>query len=74
MNVETNFFEDVRKEAEKTKVLLDRTAKEINALFRFFKNENEELPLELLKDLYIETKDNKVLIYSTTYYILFLKH
>ena len=47
----------------KTKVLLDRTAKEINALFRYFKNENEELPLELLKDLYIETKDNKVLIF-----------
>ncbi len=50
----------------KTKVLLDRTAKEINALFRFFKNENEELPLELLKDLYIETKDNKVLIFPNS--------
>jgi ATP-dependent Lhr-like helicase len=50
----------------KTKVLLDRTAKEINALFRFFKNENEELPLELLKDLYIETKDNKALIFPNS--------
>jgi ATP-dependent Lhr-like helicase len=50
----------------KTKVLLDRTAKEINAIFRFFKNENEELPLELLKDLYIETKDNKVLIFPNS--------
>ena len=50
----------------KTKVLLDRTAKEINTLFRFFKNENEELPLELLKDLYIETKDNKVLIFPNS--------
>jgi ATP-dependent helicase Lhr and Lhr-like helicase len=50
----------------KTKVLLDRTAKEINALFRYFKNENEELPLELLKDLYIETKDNKVLIFPNS--------
>ncbi|HAY33039.1 MAG TPA: DEAD/DEAH box helicase [Bacteroidetes bacterium] len=50
----------------KTKVLLDRTVKEINALFRFFKNENEELPLELLKDLYIETKDNKVLIFPNS--------
>lgn len=50
----------------KTKVLLDRTAKDINALFRFFKNENEELPLELLKDLYIETKDNKVLIFPNS--------
>ena len=50
----------------KTKVLLDRTAKEINALFRFFKNKNEELPLELLKDLYIETKNNKVLIFPNS--------
>lgn len=49
-----------------TKVLLDRTAKEITALFRYFKNENEELPLELLKDLYIETKDNKVLIFPNS--------
>lgn len=50
----------------KTKVLLDRTAKGINALFRYFKNKNEELPLELLKDLYIETKDNKVLIFPNS--------
>jgi len=50
----------------KTKVLLDRTAKEINALFRYFKNNKEELPLELLKDLYIETKDNKVLIFPNS--------
>lgn len=50
----------------KTKVLLDRTAKEIIALFRYFKNKNEELPLELLKDLYIETKDNKVLIFPNS--------
>lgn len=49
-----------------TKVLLDRTAKEINAIFRYFKNGNEELPLELLKDLYIETKDNKVLIFPNS--------
>jgi ATP-dependent Lhr-like helicase len=49
-----------------TKVLLDRTAKEINAMFRYFKNKNEELPLELLKDLYIETKDNKVLIFPNS--------
>ncbi len=50
----------------KTKVLLDRTAKEIIVLFRYFKNENEELPLNLLKDLYIETKDNKVLIFPNS--------
>ena len=49
-----------------TKVLLDRTAKDINALFRYFKSKNEELPLELLKDLYVETKDNKVLIFPNS--------
>ena len=49
-----------------TKVLLDRTAKEIHAVFRYFKNKNQELPLELLKDLYIETKDNKVLIFPNS--------
>lgn len=51
---------------EGTKVLLDRTAKEINAQFRYFKNEKEELPLELLKNLYLETKDNKVLIFPNS--------
>ncbi|MEJ7822350.1 MAG: DEAD/DEAH box helicase [Chitinophagaceae bacterium] len=51
---------------EHTKVLLDRTAKEIDAQFRYFKNEKEELPLELLKDLYLETKDNKVLIFPNS--------
>src|SRR3972149_800476 len=49
-----------------TKVLLDRTAKEINAVFRYFKNERDDLPLELLNDLYIETKDNKVLIFPNS--------
>ncbi len=51
---------------EHTVVLLDRTAKEIDAQFRYFKNEKEELPLELLKDLYLETKDNKVLIFPNS--------
>lgn len=50
----------------KTKVLLDRTAKEINAIFKYFKSKNTDLPLELLKDLYIETKDNKVLIFPNS--------
>ena len=51
---------------EHTTVLLDRTAKEINAQFRYFKTDKEELPLELLKDLYLETKDNKVLIFPNS--------
>jgi len=49
-----------------TKVLLDRSSKETNAVFRYFKTESTELPLELLKDLYIETKDNKVLIFPNS--------
>lgn len=50
----------------KTKVLLDKIAKEINAIFKYFKSENKDLPLELLKDLYTETKDNKVLIFPNS--------
>ncbi len=49
-----------------TKVLLDRSAREINTVFRYFKNENEELPWELLNDLYIESKDHKVLIFPNS--------
>ncbi len=49
-----------------TKVLLDRTAKETNAVFRYFKSEHEELPLELLKDLYVHTKDKKALIFPNS--------
>lgn len=50
----------------KTKVLLDRTAKEINTIFRYFKSTTVDLPLELLKDLYIETKDSTVLIFPNS--------
>ncbi|MFA9194959.1 DEAD/DEAH box helicase [Flavobacterium sp. FBOR7N2.3] len=50
----------------KTKVLLDRTAKEINTVFRYFKSTTIDLPLELLKDLYIETKDSTVLIFPNS--------
>jgi ATP-dependent Lhr-like helicase len=68
MSEENKFFEvkAFTGNVEKTKILIDRTAKEINAVFRFFKSKNEELSLELLKDLYIETKDNKVLIFPNS--------
>lgn len=49
-----------------TKVLLDRTAKEMTTVFRYFENEKEELPLDLLKSLYLETKDNKVLLFPNS--------
>ncbi len=57
---------DFTGDSSRTKVLLDRTAKEIQVLFRYFKGEGDELPLDLLKDLYIETKDNKVLIFPNS--------
>ena len=49
-----------------TKVLLDRAAKEIQTHFRYFEAETTELPIELLNDLYIETKENKVLIFPNS--------
>ena len=52
--------------AEKTKVLLDRSSKDILARFKFFKNSGSELPLELLKDLYIETYTSKALIFPNS--------
>jgi len=51
---------------QKTKVLLDRSVNQIKTVFRYFKSEGTELPLDLLKDLYIETKDNKVLIFPNS--------
>ena len=50
----------------KTKVLLDKTAKEINSTFKYYKYKKTDLPQELLEDLYIETKDNKVLIFPNS--------
>ena len=49
-----------------TKVLLDRSAREMISYFRYFEAETNELPITLLKDLYIETKDNKVLIFPNS--------
>src|SRR5690554_1736562 len=66
---EENKFIEVKEftgNPEKTKILIDRTSKEINTAFRFFKNDKEELPLALLKDLYLETKDDKVLIFPNS--------
>lgn len=51
---------------EATKVLLDRTAKETDARFLYFESETEELPLDLLKSLYLETKNNKALIFPNS--------
>lgn len=50
----------------KTKVLLDKTAKEMDTHFRYFESNSTELSLELLKALYLDTKDNKVLIFPNS--------
>jgi ATP-dependent helicase Lhr and Lhr-like helicase len=51
---------------ENTKVLLDRTNKKTIAKFKYFNNLKTELPLDLLKDLYIETSNNKVLVFPNS--------
>jgi ATP-dependent Lhr-like helicase len=49
-----------------TKVLLDRTKKETEVKFKYFKNSTTELSLDLIKDLYKETCSNKVLIFPNS--------
>lgn len=49
-----------------TIVLRDSASKEIEARFKYFKSTGAELPLDLLKDLYLETKDSKVLIFPNS--------
>lgn len=51
---------------QNTTVLLDKTAKEINIVFKYFKESGAELSLELLKDLYRETYDNKTLVFPNS--------
>jgi len=49
-----------------TVVLLDKSAKDMEAQFKYFESEGAELPLDLLKDLYLNTKDKKVLIFPNS--------
>jgi ATP-dependent Lhr-like helicase len=53
-------------DAANTAVLRDATGKEIDAEFKYFPDEGAELPLDLLKDLYTSTKNNKVLIFPNS--------
>ncbi|MGX9987237.1 DEAD/DEAH box helicase [Soonwooa purpurea] len=48
---------------ENTKIIRDTNPKPINAVFRYFEGSGAELPLELLKDLYIQTRNSKSLIF-----------
>lgn len=54
-----SFLRDV----ENTKIIRDTNPKPINAVFRYFEGSGAELPLELLKDLYIQTRNSKSLIF-----------
>lgn len=49
--------------ADNTKIIRDHTPKPINAVFRYFPGDPQELPLGLMKDLYVRTRDSKVLVF-----------
>jgi ATP-dependent Lhr-like helicase len=53
-------------DTEHTKILLDKEKKDTVAKFRYFKNETKELSLDLIKDLYKETSNNKVLVFPNS--------
>ncbi|MDN5477686.1 MAG: DEAD/DEAH box helicase, partial [Chryseobacterium sp.] len=62
---ENNYAElkDFLGDPEHTKVIRDTTPKPINAVFKYFEGQTKELPPDLLKDLYIRTRDSKVLVF-----------
>lgn len=49
-----------------TKVLRDKATKEIEVSFRYFGSDATKLSLDLVKDLYLQTKDHKVLIFPNS--------
>lgn len=51
---------------ERTKILVDKSKKDTVATFKFFKAEGATLPLELLKELYKETRTDKALIFPNS--------
>jgi len=51
---------------QNTKILLDRKKKETEISFKYFESTSPSLPLELIKDLYFETENHKVLIFPNS--------
>jgi ATP-dependent Lhr-like helicase len=51
---------------ENTTVLRDKTAKEMTAQFKYFEIDGIDLPQELIEDVYMETKDHKVLAFPNS--------
>jgi len=49
-----------------TKILQDKSKKEINVLFKYYQASGYNLPIELLDDLYNEIKEKKVLIFPNS--------
>lgn len=63
-----NFIEAKRLtgDIENTIVLLDKTKKQTEAIFKYYNNSTTELSLDLIKDLYKETSNHKVLIFPNS--------
>jgi ATP-dependent Lhr-like helicase len=62
-------FEEVRSffgEKEKTKILRDKSVREMSACFKYFDSEGKELPSAFILDLYKETQRKKSLIFPNT--------
>ena len=53
-------------EPDRTKVLLDKAAKDMLTEFRYFAADGPNLPLTLLKDLYKQTSTSKALIFPNS--------
>lgn len=51
---------------DRTKIIRDTTPKPIHAVFKYFPGSVRELPLALLKDLYVRTRESKVLIFPNS--------
>jgi ATP-dependent Lhr-like helicase len=51
---------------ENTTVLRDKTAKGMTAQFKYFEIDGIDLPQELIEDVYLETKDHKVLAFPNS--------
>jgi len=49
-----------------TVVLLDKSTRQPQVWFKYFRHEADELPPDLLKDLYQEVKDKKALVFPNT--------
>lgn len=53
-------------DAEHTRVLLDKSSNNVDAEFKFFGSNKRELPVNLLKDIYLSTSVQKALIFPNS--------